>query len=313
MKPATLLKAFISLALLGLIAWQVPFVEVWQSLLLTDASWFLASASMMAIIYLLNSQHMVWMAREMELSVTLPRMLAINLAARFYELFLPSAIASGAIRWYQIAQVDNRPAEAMGFMVVSRTLEALMLLLCGLVFFLIDQVDAGREAVFILLLTTLAALATYLAMFSRRAHALGEYCLRAVRVPEHLRVRIAKMTRPVLNLRHLPVSFHTCIFLAAALRHGLTMLALWMLALALGLQVDFVTLAWIRTLVTFAVILPVSVAGFGVRELTFVALLAPYGVMPAEAVALGLLMFARGLIFAVIGGVVEAVRLRWFG
>jgi hypothetical protein len=55
--------------------------------------------------------------------------------------------------------------------------------------------------------------------------------------------------------------------------------------------------------------LPISVSGFGVREGTLIALLAPYGVGGTAAVAFSLLLYSRNLLLALVGGVLETGNL----
>jgi uncharacterized membrane protein YbhN (UPF0104 family) len=55
--------------------------------------------------------------------------------------------------------------------------------------------------------------------------------------------------------------------------------------------------------------IPFSISGLGVREVTFVALLVPYGIASDDALALSLLVFVRGLAFALTGGIYEMKRV----
>ena len=52
--------------------------------------------------------------------------------------------------------------------------------------------------------------------------------------------------------------------------------------------------------------LPISWSGLGVREGSLILLLRPYGVAPEDAVALSLLVFLRGTLGAICGGLLQA-------
>ena len=52
-------------------------------------------------------------------------------------------------------------------------------------------------------------------------------------------------------------------------------------------------------------LLPLSVAGLGLRELSYVALLGIFGVPPATALAVSLMVFATLLLNAAVGGLIE--------
>ncbi len=64
-------------------------------------------------------------------------------------------------------------------------------------------------------------------------------------------------------------------------------------------------LGWVRTVLVVVLMLPISWSGFGVREGSLILLLRPYGVLPEAAVGLSLLIFFRGALRALVGGLVE--------
>jgi len=65
------------------------------------------------------------------------------------------------------------------------------------------------------------------------------------------------------------------------------------------------TSIWVTAAVYAVVLLPISVAGVGVREVTLTKSLALLGVNPGLAVALSILLFADPLINALIGGALQ--------
>ena len=91
--------------------------------------------------------------------------------------------------------------------------------------------------------------------------------------------------------------------------HLLGLMSLFILAVAIQIDIGLAALGWIRSIVTIVTLVPVTVSGLGVREATFVALLSPYGVAMSSALTLSLLVFARSLVFAFAGGLFEARRL----
>lgn len=101
--------------------------------------------------------------------------------------------------------------------------------------------------------------------------------------------------------------------LAASLAQDLLRAAgAYSFARALDLDLGFLTVAWMRVAVHAVMLLPISIAGLGVRESTLVLLAAPYGLTASEAVAWSFLMFAGTLLAALLGGLNEARGL-WFG
>lgn len=86
--------------------------------------------------------------------------------------------------------------------------------------------------------------------------------------------------------------------------HGLTVLSAWLLAGGMGLEVGFLTLASLLPPVFLLLVLPVSMAGWGVREGALVVTLGLAGVAAADAVALSLLLGFGMLATSLPGGLV---------
>jgi uncharacterized membrane protein YbhN (UPF0104 family) len=77
----------------------------------------------------------------------------------------------------------------------------------------------------------------------------------------------------------------------------------WLLAVALGLEVRLITMLWVWPIVMMAIRLPISVLGFGVREVLLMQLIGSGGVSAAGAVSLGLASGLLDILFILLGGV----------
>ena len=90
-----------------------------------------------------------------------------------------------------------------------------------------------------------------------------------------------------------------------ALRHLLGAAAFLAFAAAAGAEIGLAPALWTRGVTGITMLLPLSVAGLGLRELSYVALLGIFGVPPATALAVSLMVFATLLLNAAAGGVIE--------
>jgi glycosyltransferase 2 family protein len=84
--------------------------------------------------------------------------------------------------------------------------------------------------------------------------------------------------------------------------------AFWLLSVSLGLGLDLPLFAVILPLVLLPMVVPISIAGFGVREGAFVALLAEVGVPASDAVLLSLFTVAAVAVASLPGGLAMLVR-----
>jgi uncharacterized protein (TIRG00374 family) len=73
-------------------------------------------------------------------------------------------------------------------------------------------------------------------------------------------------------------------------------------ALAVGVNVPFTAMLLVVPLVIFVMLIPISIFGWGVREATFVAMLAPYGTDSASVIAMSILIGICGTISILPGG-----------
>jgi len=303
------LKLVVSGGLLAAVFSMIPLDGVVRSL--RAAAWELValSVAVMFVAHYVKSVQMHLLTRHLGISLSPGRIFVINLITKFYGLFLPGIIAGGAIRWYHLAREDRRPAQALAAILMNRVLETSVILGLGFAFWLFDR-NAGT-AVSGPVLAQVAALSVllYLLTFSRRVHrVLLQYSTPAP-VPDRVRRKIREVLAALGCYEDLSRPEHLAILGLVTIHHLLGLLSLYILALAIGVDIGIVTLGWIRSLVTMATLVPVTIAGLGIREASFVALLGPFGVPMSSAVTLSLLVFGRGLAFAFAGGIFEARRL----
>jgi hypothetical protein len=84
---------------------------------------------------------------------------------------------------------------------------------------------------------------------------------------------------------------------------SLGIVIVFMLGRALGLELGLWYYFIYLPVITALTVLPISLAGIGIREGAFVFFFAQAGVMQAQALALSLLLFAQTLALALLGGV----------
>ena len=88
----------------------------------------------------------------------------------------------------------------------------------------------------------------------------------------------------------------------STLGHALGAVAAIVLASALDIEVSWLMIGFLACLVVVVTTLPISIGGWGVRELTFLTLLTPLGVSDPQAITLGFLLGVTNLVVALPGG-----------
>jgi uncharacterized protein (TIRG00374 family) len=227
--------------------------------------------------------------------------------SNFYALLSPGPILSGVVTVYRYRAFGAPISASLGALLASRAVECVAFVALGTGCVLADwriQFDRVRYPLLLASMTLIGvalALAAWLFVHrrwqSRTLLDTAKASSDTGRVANLRHVRDAIMRRgPGMVLRAaVPAS-------AQALLAGA---ATAMLARSLGIDLTLLTAMWITAAVFAVVLLPISVAGVGVREVTLVKALALLGVDTSVAVALSILLFADPVINALIGGALQ--------
>lgn len=236
-------------------------------------------------------------------------LLQINLATIFYSLFLPAGNFTGiAIRFYKMSKPQKGYSGTVVSLFFDRMAATISLCVVGIVFWLM-ALPTGAWAILVLMFTALFTLLAVQAMLFMDLQ---------LPIPADLRRRLSRWFPKARETIHQAMrqasvlSWQTLahVFALSMLVQLLGIVAYSLLAQSLGLDISFVTIGWVRSAVRLVAMLPVSIAGLGVRDGTFLVLLALYGIAAADALAFSLLVFAATILaVAVLGGLLEAKRL----
>ena len=309
---AWLLKLLVSSALLWYIARRISLRTLGEALagadlVLVGLGLALSAAGMAAA-----ARQLQVLAEGQGIRLSAKDALALNLATSFYNLLLPGALAGGVARWYRLARshAAEQPIAAIAVILCSRFVELTTVLVAGLLFWAADPLARSNH----LVPATFAGLLTGLLLLGRAVtgprrgpawQREGRWSLGTV-LPRVWRDRWGVGLDALGRFRSMRAPTLRRLVVASVARHLLMIAGFYCFALALHLPLSLAVAGWTRTTVALAAMLPLTIGGLGIREGSLIAVLHPYGVPAAAAAALGLLLFARELAAAAIGGVIEA-------
>jgi uncharacterized protein (TIRG00374 family) len=249
------------------------------------------------------------------MNVGLMRIVSINFSTEFYNLFLPGFISGGVIRWHRLSRGNRMRAQALAVIVMNRLLNIFFLLLLGVLGWLLEGDYAATLFMGGFLAASLLAITTGFLVFSNPwfAAAVRRRLLDNAGVWPFIREKLHKLMAAVNEYRMISLSSRLQLGFYAISWHLLILLSTYFFCLALDIAIAFSTLAWIRAIVTLAIMLPLTISGFGIREGGWIYFLGLYGVAPADAFVLSMLTFVRSLFQAIIGFVIEIKSLFYSG
>jgi uncharacterized protein (TIRG00374 family) len=115
----------------------------------------------------------------------------------------------------------------------------------------------------------------------------------------------------ISGLRRHRTMFFATVFLSVLMR-VLWSLGCYVVALAMGLDLGLPVVFAFISIVDLIRMLPISIGGLGVRELTLIALFANVGLERERAVAFSILAFSPLVLIAIAGGIVYIMRAGLF-
>ncbi|HXV37920.1 MAG TPA: lysylphosphatidylglycerol synthase transmembrane domain-containing protein [Myxococcota bacterium] len=296
-------------AILALLFRKVPLAEVASVLRGCDLGWALAGLALSLLAHWLVALRLRVIADHHALGLSTAQLFEINLVARFYGLFVPAgSVGAIAIRVFQLGQLRGRLSAATIAIAMDRVVATLALALVGACFWLLDA-PPRAEVWLIAMGVVVAALGVPIALVLAGARELLPAAVHRA-LPSQLARRVERLIDELASWREMRAAAAAHIIALSLLAHLLGVAGFGALAAAIDMNAPLVSLGWIRSAMMLAAMLPISVAGIGVREGAALLTLPALGVAGPQAIGFSLLVFAvTTLAVGAIGGLAEARRL----
>lgn len=301
---ALALKLLVSLGLLALIAQSVDLGGIGDMVLALTPAWAAAAVLSLTAISLVSAVRWWLVIAAIGTRQPLGRVLYLMFIGSFFTQMLPTSIGGDALRIWQLSRFGVAMNRAFIGVMLERIsgLIALVFMVAGGVFWLGEALSP--TALRYVLLATLPSLLLGLVLLC---------CLDGLppslwKLP--LLGRVLKLLAEMAaDARRIVLSpgLSLILLVLSATAQLLTILAFYFFARALGLDLGLFAIAAVAPAIILIVFLPISFAGWGVREGASIAMFAAVGLGADQAVVLSVL-FGLGLILAGIPGLVFWLR-----
>jgi uncharacterized membrane protein YbhN (UPF0104 family) len=266
---------------------------------LGTACWLLAAAALTLAGLVLSAVRWQRVLQALEIRERLPRLVSHTLAGQFVSNVLPTTIGGDVLRVSRLSRDTGETPGTFASVVLERLTGWLVLPVITVAGFVVNpglrHLGAATRVALGLAVSTLVLLVAVLAAAASDRLG-GRFATRA-----GWRRFAGAIHLGVNRLRRHPGAAANV--LVAGFAYQLTLvLAAVAAAQALGLRAAGLTalLAFFPA-VLIAQVLPISMAGLGVREGAFVLFLGPLGVAKEEAIALGLLLYLLNVAVGLLG------------
>jgi uncharacterized protein (TIRG00374 family) len=283
----------------------IPFSDILSSLKSAEISLVLTGIILTAPIAFFSALETQYIMKVQGMTLTVVEILKINLATNFYGLFLPGTLSGGAIKWYKLSQFGSK-SSAAAVVVFNRFLEILMIVLIGMLFYFPPLYTSGNHKLAVLwVLLFLFMVTLYLLLLNKPTIDYIEKIILNILLHRIIKEKLCKFIRAMKQFQNIQLKDHFQIIGLLFFYHGIGIISFYCFAKSLNIDVNIWVIGWVRSAIFILVMIPLSVAGLGIREGILVFLLGQYGVLPNDSMALSFLFFTRNLLYSSVGAFFE--------
>lgn len=298
------------LAVTGVLVWyllgEVDLRKSGQHLAGFDVGWGALALLVVALLFLVAALRWHIYARALNISLGIGVAFRLYLIGQFFGQILPAGVGGDAVRVWLLARRGVAVGPSVSSVVLERLtgLLGILILIAVLLPLTFTYVDESWERLAIVLLLAIAAAGIsaivglsfvprlitkwrQVAMISKLADVASEAR------------RAGLMPKPALSVLALSLFMHL-----------LAVLTVYILAQGLDMEITPLACLALVPVVLLLSTLPISVAGWGVRENVMVAALAFAGAESSEALALSILFGLALLALSLVGAVVWLIQGR---
>ena len=300
-KIAVLLKVIVSLGLITFLINQVDFKAIVNILKNVDITMIIYAMILLTIQVFIATTRWQFVLKCQKIMLGYKNTLQILWSGLFFNQAMPSSVGGDVIRGYYLKKQGMTLGRATLGVLMDRLfgmvgLALLVVASLPLLFELINDSIARSGVLFIALGISLALLFIFFTdklpgNFSHLKVIRGFYSL-----SQDGRHCISKNYNGLI------------IIIISILIHLISVVTVMTMAIGLGINVEWSGFLLIIPLVTLMMVVPISIAGWGVREGVMVVGFGYLGVAPEAALALSILYGLLMLVVALPGGVVWALK-----
>ena len=313
-KLKVLAKVWVSVGLMAILVWVIfdrSQTEEVVNRLATISLWWMAGA------FLVKGTGMaatVWrwkvLLEAQELKVPLRHLIGTFLIGRFVGSFLPSTVGLDGYRMYDIARHSGQTARSVSVIVVEKVigffvLSALVVgtIPWGLSFFR----EEGGPMVLIATAVVFSVPVTFSFVMLLFPRLIRRIFSRVLPPDTALGNKVAKAVKAVTAYERNRRALLKAVAIGFIVHLGTTMMYFFT-AHSIGVNVGLGEVLYVGPLMIAATVVPISVAGIGVRELVVSQLMSQVGHPAAAAVVFAFLGYLVGEIISLFGGLVLLAR-----
>ena len=294
-------KVVVSLGIIIFLINQVNFKEIVNLLKNVNSTMIIYAMILLTIQVFIATTRWKLVLRFQKIMPSYKNILQILWSGLFFNQTMPSSVGGDVIRGYYLKKQGMTLGQATLGVLIDRLFGMVGLLVVvvaslPLLFGLIND-SAARSGVFFIALST--SLALFIVFFTDKLP--GNF--------SHLRVVKGFYSLSQEGRRCISENYNgIIIIIISVLIHLISVVAVMIMAIGLGINIEWTGFLLIVPLVGVIMVIPISIAGWGVREGAMVVGFGYLGVAQEVALALSILYGLLMLVVALPGGIVWVLK-----
>lgn len=277
-------------------------LEQLYSIMISARPWpILLSLVLMPPFVIVKSWRWRYLIRSMGMQLPLGTAIGLYTVGLFWGATTPGQAGDLAKAWY-LRDRGQPLAPSLLTVVIDRLCDLLVMAALSIIgIFALGQLLPSRElqtAVVALMSTGLTALTIVLVAQRPRTWVLTSV-LPAI-LPQRMHQPLTRWSEQLAGLTLSP-RLVLVIGVASLISAFFTFYRLWLLFVALDIFIPLYVVVGVSALVAILQVLPISIAGFGVRDAALIATLLPYGYSQEQALSLSVLFLLLNVQHIVVG------------
>ena len=297
-----LIKLGISAGLVAWLLWRSPLGEIASQMSHLGFGPLLAGAMLSIVAWVVSGVRLWLLAPEFPFF----EVIRMSIIASFYSTVLPGQVAGDVMKAWRLSDSQKFPGHAAAATIVDRGIAMLTLLALGAT--AMPRVGSVPTSLGVILAAACAGVACVGYLLSLTVVRDGLIALTRKADTASWPARIFSMFEHLAHAVHdalrRPRRIAIC-FLVAFVFHALCVCIHLVIGHALGIGLTVADWCVVYASVSVLLLLPLSIAGIGLREGGYVGILAMFGVSSESALALSFTFFAYTLLGALLGLIAE--------
>lgn len=300
------IKPAVSVALLILLfSLLVDIDDVWTAIVQARLDGIAMAIAFIILALIVSAIKWGILLRAQVTSISLPYLFNTYLVGLFFNNFLPSNIGGDVARITDIAKRTGKGPEAVASVVGERLISGLALALTAMIGLLLSPQISAQFAPIVggLILFFLVVMGLFA---SRRARRIISALVRRLIGPRWFD-KIGRVAGSIALAIRSPSTFLWAMFWSFAF-HLTLVLVNYAIFIGLNISLPLISLVLYIPIIAAVQLVPVSVNGFGVREVAYVYFFGTVGVSSSSAAAASLLFGILVMLVSLPGGLIFASR-----